>query len=264
MNSLVLIWILSAIPPALIGDSGALCREADSLFTQAGQSLRQDPKQSRRLYAKAAASFSTAAVLDPANGKLLYNLANAHFLAGDLGRAILNYRRAEQFIPDDPNLRHNLAHARRQRLDAVGGPEAEQALRTLLFWHYDLPRATRTALFVTTYLLLWAFAIWRLYARRTEARWGLTICAAASLLLGGSLAVDLTRPRRAREGVVISASTTARQGDGPAYQPAFTAPLHAGAEFSQIESRNAWRHIELTDHRRCWVNAADVELVKPL
>lgn len=41
------------------------------------------------------------------NGKLYYTLGEICFRMKDIVRAILNYRRAEQYVPDDPNLKQN-------------------------------------------------------------------------------------------------------------------------------------------------------------
>lgn len=46
------------------------------------------------------------------SGPLYYNLGNAYFKNGFLGKAILNYLRAKRFIPRDADLRSNLDYAR--------------------------------------------------------------------------------------------------------------------------------------------------------
>jgi len=52
------------------------------------------------------------------NGPVHYNLGNAYFRRGDLGRAILSYERACLLIPRDNDLAFNLSHARNQTQDA--------------------------------------------------------------------------------------------------------------------------------------------------
>ena len=49
------------------------------------------------------------------NGHLFYNVGNSWFMAGDVGRAILNYRRAELFMPNNADLQHNLKAALEMR-----------------------------------------------------------------------------------------------------------------------------------------------------
>ncbi len=52
---------------------------------------------------------------------LYYNLGNAYFKSGDIGRAVLNYLRARRLDPSDPDIQHNLDFARRlTRVDMEG------------------------------------------------------------------------------------------------------------------------------------------------
>ncbi|MEZ4551129.1 MAG: hypothetical protein R2860_12620 [Desulfobacterales bacterium] len=50
------------------------------------------------------------------NGKLYYNIGNIYFKTKDIGRFILNYKKAEQYIGNDINYAKNLAFA----ADATG------------------------------------------------------------------------------------------------------------------------------------------------
>jgi len=54
---------------------------------------------------------------------LYYNLGNAYYKQGDLGRAILNYVRAERLAPRDADVRANLELARAQTIDLLGPAE---------------------------------------------------------------------------------------------------------------------------------------------
>ena len=67
---------------------------------------------------------------------------------GDLGRAILNYRRAQLLLPGDPDLLSNLEYARSRRADKIPEPEPRLLLKTLFFWHYDVPLAWKRGLFL--------------------------------------------------------------------------------------------------------------------
>lgn len=51
------------------------------------------------------------------HAETFYNLANAHFRAGHLGLAILNYERALQLNPKDEDAAHNLNLAQKQVVD---------------------------------------------------------------------------------------------------------------------------------------------------
>lgn len=49
--------------------------------------------------------------------EVLYNLGNAYFKAGQLGKSIQYYRKAQQLNPEDENLRYNLEFASKQTVD---------------------------------------------------------------------------------------------------------------------------------------------------
>src|SRR5688500_8608937 len=44
--------------------------------------------------------------------RVYFNLGNAYYQSGDLGRALLNYRRAQEISPRDTDLRNNLVLVR--------------------------------------------------------------------------------------------------------------------------------------------------------
>ena len=68
--------------------------EANRAFRQANEST-SDPQQARQFYEQTILEYEKI-ISDGGikNAKLYYNLANAYQLKGDLGKAILNYRRA--------------------------------------------------------------------------------------------------------------------------------------------------------------------------
>ena len=65
-------------------------------------------------YAEAAQVYEQLLSQGMTHSSLYYNLGNAFYVQGDLGRAILNYQRAARLDPRDPEIRANLALARNQ------------------------------------------------------------------------------------------------------------------------------------------------------
>jgi tetratricopeptide (TPR) repeat protein len=123
--------------------------ELYSLYNQANQNFRQansaaDMEQAAKLYEKAILSFER--IIDQGqikNAKLYYNLANAYFLHGQLGKAILNYRRAAKIDGSDENIQKNLAFARGKKIDKIAVKTEKRVLQTLFFWHYDFSLKTK-------------------------------------------------------------------------------------------------------------------------
>ena len=247
--------LLAAAPALALSQQEAkrLFQEANELFREANELSLRDPNAAVELYQRAALRYERL-VRDGGirNGKLFYNLGNAYFKAQDIGRAILNYRRAERYIPGDPNLEQNLAYVRSRLQDRFEAEQRTQVLRTLLFFHYDFPPGLRLALLAVFSGLFWGLAAVRLFRREWAPGWALAALAAAGLLMLGSLAAEATAAEPV-EGVILSPQVVARKGDGESYEPSFTEPLHAGTEFRLIEERNGWYRIELPDGRTCWI-----------
>src|SRR5439155_19480136 len=76
-------------------------------------------------YSGAATAYEEALRAGP-SAAVQYNLGNALFKSGKIGRAILNYRRARYLDPRDPDINANLTFARNYRVDKV--PEAPSPL----------------------------------------------------------------------------------------------------------------------------------------
>ncbi len=257
--ALLLTMLAAASTPALSPEEARrLFDEANELFRQANELSLRDPNAAVELYQRAALRYERLVRAGGIrNGKLFYNLGNAYFKAQDIGRAILNYRRAERYIPGDPNLQQNLAYVRSRLQDRFEPEQRTQVLRTLLFFHYDFSPGLRVALLALFSGLFWALAAVRLFRREWAPGWALAALAVAGVLMLGSLAVEATAAEPV-EGVILSPQVVARKGDGESYEPSFTEPLHAGTEFRLLEERNGWYRIELPDGRTCWIptNAA--------
>lgn len=241
----------------------ALFHEANDLFQQANQRAETAPEDAQSLYQQAVMRFER--IVNEGgleNGKLYYNIGNIYFRMHDIGRAILNYRRARQYIPNDANLHQNLAFARSMRADQIEEQQHTQILQVLFFWHYDLSINTRWLLFCFFFAIVWISASLKLFIRKSLTTWLITIFTILSALIAGSLIIEHVHLRQSVPGVVISPEIIARKGNSASYETSFKAPLHAGTEFTVIEKRGGWFQIELSDSRTCWVPASDIELVR--
>lgn len=240
-----------------------LYAQAKNLFRQANEMAARSPGQAEDFYGKAAMRYERIIREGGVqNGKLYYNLGNVYFRMKDIGRAILNYRRAEQYIPNDPNLKQNLDYARERRLDEIEEKQETKVLKTLFFWHYDLSTKARVVTFTVCFSLLWILATIRIFTQASFLKWGISVSLLLSVLLSGSLVAEELSLRNSRPGVVISREVVARKGNSETYEPSFKDPLHSGTEFILIEDRGNWFQIELADARTCWVQSEDVALVR--
>jgi len=264
----MLLFFFIAVPmvqgaPLSSAEKKELYRQGTEYFHQAAERSGNAQAAARDLYDKALLRFERlVAEGNVNNGKLYYNIGNIYFLLNDIGRAILNYRRAEQYIPNDPNLIKNIAYVTGMRQDRLKLQDNEKILQTLFFFHYDLSFQTRLLLFGLAYISFWIFASIRIFSRRPFTAWGLGVTLLFTLLFASSLFIDRSGFMTNRDGVILAPEIIGRQGDAESYQPSFADPLHAGTEFTLLEDRGAWWQIELPDGQRSWIPANGAELVR--
>jgi len=239
-----------------------------TLFNQANEAFRQansmpgDPRAGK-LYEKAILSYER--IINEGrvnNARLYYNLANAYFLKENIGKAILNYRRAEVLDGSDADIRKNLEFARSRRIDKITPRAEKRVLETLFFWHYDFSLRTRFVLTCVFFAALCTCLIVTVWLGRTPT----TTTAAAifgvlMLCLLASVIVESRRRARMLSGVITIEQVVARQGDGQNYPPSFKDPLHAGTEFDLLERRPGWFHIQLSDNSGGWIPDDAAELI---
>ena len=242
--------------------------QLQTLFQQANEAFRQanvepDPALQTKHYQKAILTFEK--IINQGqikNPKLYYNLGNACLLNDQLGKAILNYRRAERQSKFNPNIQKNLAFARSRRLDQVAVKTEKKVLQTLFFWHYDIPLPIRFTLMCVGVGMTCVMGIFIVLQERTSTRVISTaLCLSASLALLGSVLWDWNTQASVAPGVITADAVMARQGDGPNYPPSFKDPLHGGTEFELLERRSAWLHIQLADGSSGWIPDDAGELI---
>lgn len=234
-----------------------LFKQANDLFNQATKLRVSDETGARALYEQSIQRFSE--LVESRNihsGPLYYNLANAYALTGDLGRAILNYRRAQRLTPGEPDLAANLSATRSRIATAVTPATGSQLSRTLLAWHYDTPPRVRFYAFGAFFVLAWIVLLARLHPRVQShvPLWPTPVLLVLAGVLMGSLVMQDRAARERREAVIVVDSIVGRKGpDNRGYEPSFNRPLTAGVEVSVLESRPGWSLVRLGDGRETWL-----------
>ena len=236
--------------------------QANDAFAKANQ-VAGDSQQSQTLYQQAIDGYED--IIETGgihNAKLYCNLANSYLLTDDLGRAILNYRRAQRLDSSNPDIHKNLNFARSQRADQFAVTTQKKILERLFFWYYDFSMKTR---FIIGGICFATFCLW-LVLKLWFARWPavVPVCCVMGLIaiaMTTSVAIEMHAMATHRSGVIISESVIARQGDGENYPKSFDKPIHAGVEFDVIEQRPGWLHIELSNGQDTWIPSQLADLI---
>jgi len=224
---------------------------ADSLYQQALLSSGTD----RAILAQRVAALYEDAISRGkfSNGYIFYNLGTAYHLVGDIGRAILNYRKAQQYIPRYSDLEENLAFAMSQRVDRLEPGQREEIMRALFFWHYLLDPSTRRTAFVVSFIAVWLFLSFNAFRSSGVAKTLAGVSLIFSCIIGISVGSDFIQSVKKSRGVIIVEEIVARKGPGAGYSPAYEGGLHAGTEFKLVEHDRGWFRVRLIDGVECWL-----------
>lgn len=260
---LVAILLPAAAPAASVSPERLreLLHDAQSAFDEATATLRTDPAAAAALYRRAAAGLDAIAAAGVASPALEFNRGNTQFRLGDLGRAILHYRRGLRLNPRDPRLRANLAYARGRVEPRLPTGDNEQLIQRLLFFHYNTSLRERFWLAALPAAAGWLLLILRLWRPlRPLAAGGLVLVllgATFSVSALGQLHTETTTPA----AVLIGSPQTLRQGRGDGYEPVLREPLGPGVECQILETRGDWVQVRLGSGQAGWLPAAAIEPV---
>ena len=242
-------------------DRAALVETALQEFEQAQQLQATDADRAEQLFRSAAQRFEAVIAAGVVNGRLEFNLGNCLLQAGDLGGAIVHYRRAARLIPGDARVADNLALARSRCLTDIPPSRRNQVLRNLFFWHYDLAVRQRRAGALASFAAIWVLLLVGNWFAPRKLRIAAAVAAVVALALAGSVAVGDWQAKQRPPGVVLAMDVSVYKGPGTGYGRQFEQPLQPGVEFVRIGERGSWYEIELADGHTGWIEAKTAELV---
>lgn len=238
-----------------------ILEEAFEAFDRGGDARRSDASAAVEAFGEAARRFQLLVDAGIRNGKLYYNLGNAYLESGDIGRAILNYRRARELMPGDGRLEHNLAYARSLRRNQIESAGGRAFVHTLFFWHYGTSLRSRFLVGLMAYVVFWVWLLARVWFRRLPWRAVAIPALVIWVVLGVSVVFDVFSAARHGEGVIVADNVVVRKGNGEGFAPQFKQKLHEGVEFVVLEAHKDWLHVELPDGKSGWIRADQGELI---
>jgi hypothetical protein len=182
-------------------------------------------------------------------------LGNAYTLSGDLGHAMLAYRRAELINPQDRRVRDSIDYVRDQVQISVEPNVPHRIREALVSWRGLVPRIWIWAGGITLFASAWIVLLAGLGIGRSIRTRNIGI----TLLLCSAIPITALvyewSYMHARDGVVIvQDSVTAMSGpDDAIYDAVYAEPLQGGVEGQLLETRDGWGRLRLADGSECWV-----------
>jgi hypothetical protein len=195
---------------------------------------------------------------------LHYNLGNAYFKAGDLGRSILEWERALALAPGDADALANLELARSLTADAVEPLPQFWLFSALSWWVRLLPGGALTALVTGAWLLVGVGLIVRILGRGPDLRRlgaGVAVVGAVVVLVfGANLVVRELHLGQPERGVILARAVPVRSA--PAEDDDLTLfEIHEGTRVRVEQRAGAWAEVVLDDGKVGWVPADVFETI---
>ncbi len=220
--------------------------EAVKLFAHANDEYTVAHKlMSSENAADAVAGFENAAaqykeLLDAGfiNGRIYYNLANAHYRLGNAGSAMLYYNKAARLMPRSAELKENMRLIKSEFEDKSVGGKTPGVVKALFFWMFYFSLNEATVFALGFYI---AFMICVLLFIFIRIQWLKSLCVGfgvAMIITGSTLGVKIYSEQVKMKGVVVSKECKVRYGPGDEYEPKFL--IHEGAEFFVEEVGSKW------------------------
>jgi tetratricopeptide (TPR) repeat protein len=231
---------------ALIGTLSALAEGVDKGFDAANK-LYEEGK-----FQEAAAAYEGLVKSGQKSAAIYFNLGNANFKSGRIGRAIAAYRHAEVMTPRDPDVRANLQFARNQ----VSGP-------TLLTgrWQRVLGKLTLNEWTFLASVAIWLCFLLLAFLQWRPALWrslrGLVITFALAAAISGTCLATAFYEKLWNEIVtVVSPEAVVHNGPLEESQSSFT--VHDGAELRLLDRKEDWLQVSPDPRRVGWLRRDQV------
>ena len=224
--------MLAAIALLVTAETQASIDQANAAFAE-------------KRYADAANEYEAVISRQGFSAPVLFNLANAYYQDGKLGRAILNYERAQLLAPRDADIAGNLSFARRKT-------------GTVDRWAHLLSSNELSWLASVAMILIAGGLLFRQITKRSGFVWRAWMTVNACALLAAMFALLLRYPEQNR-GIVIAKNAPAYIAPVTVTQPLFT--LAEGQPVSIRKTNGDFLLVDAGGGRRGWMTPAAVQRV---
>jgi tetratricopeptide (TPR) repeat protein len=195
------------------------------------------------------------------SGPLLFNLGNAYYRSGEIGKSILCYERARKLVPRDRDVETNLDLARLAVVDKI-----EKPVRLVIWDWVDSARDSFSvhelalAFLVMGFLALGGFLGWRFAPASWRRGLGVVmVILVVVYVVSGAWYGWRAASDSQNYALVMAVKTDACSAPDASSKQLFS--LHEGTKVRYGEVLSGWVSVQLADGRKGWVRLGDVERI---
>jgi tetratricopeptide (TPR) repeat protein len=205
-------------------------------------------------FREAAEAYRTVLRYGIRDARVEYNLGNAEFKIGRLGRAVLHYRRAERLDPTDPDIRANLQLVESYLVDRIEDPETAAVLRVVRDLQDRVgPDAQIGSALVLFWLLAGVIAFASARPRGWNAVGGWTVAALVAALALTLVSWRITYSRLEGRELAVILDETVEVLAGPGENNAALFTIHEGTTIEIRAERGNWYQASLPNGLNGWL-----------
>ena len=193
--------------------------------------------------------------------KLYYNLANAYFKTGAMGKAILYYNKALRIAPSQEDIRHNLALAEAQTKDRIAVIPEFFLNRWLRTMRNSMSCTAWSVLSLVWLGVLLVFGVLFLLASRIRWRkmgfYG-ALCAFMLFVATTSFAVSSRNDMLSHnEAIVMGTAISVKSSPDRSATDLFV--LHEGTKVKVLTEVDEWVEVVIDDGKKGWTERKNIE-----
>ena len=212
-------------------------------------------------YEEAVSFYEALVRSDVSSGPLYYNLGNAYFKLGRLGKSILNYERARRWMSQDEDLLANLSFAESLREQAQPRERYLWVERIFVALRDLFSASSWAVCLLIVYHLLFGTLVVMIFADRMQRKlfpfvWTLAFLTLFCLVFTSTKIADT---KKTQQGVIVQRVVDVRYS--PSQTGAVAFQLREGIKAQVNRCEGGWCHIRLTRDKSGWVEAAAIEAI---
>jgi len=231
--------------------------QAEYLFEQGVEAYQQGD------YGRAIEQFESVLQHGKESVALYYNLGNAYFKTGAIGKSILNYERAHTLSPHDDDISYNLQIARLRVVDKIAGPESDFFYRLWITvkstFSIHLLSIVTPLIFGFMILLFILYLLIKTRLIRATLKWTLIPVTVTLVLFAALFAVQLNADIHDEYGIIITEKVSITSAPYETSTEVFA--LHEGVKVKIIDRSGDYVRLRLTDGKDGWAPADAVALI---
>ncbi len=209
-------------------------------------------------YDNALNSFLEVAESGVQNGKLYYNIGNAYFKLGNIGKSIVWYKRAKKLIPNDPDLNFNLNYLKSFLKDETE-KDGLNFSDFLFFWKDKMNSKSIQYIAIFFNALLFIFLSTALIFKKQKSKLKLPILITivfTSIFIATSFYNFFTQNK---QGIILSYEITVRSGFSDVSTELFK--LHEGTTVTIKEETEEFYKIVFDSDKVGWVKKESLDII---